>query len=278
MLILLLVLAGASCQNAHAALSSYAQVIYSGPYGITPLRDEDERPAGLSSSEITGQYKLVEPGHSSLFYGEARSSAAYGSLTAYSWVWVSQDGAVLATDHLAYASASFSDTLTFTRNGGGTGFARFVFTISGNTSREFFRADAQAMLTVRHGPEWDNPGGQILVGQTARTRYLPLTFGKPLEFGASFDAWVTIVSDSVPYTGYGWCNFASGVRLVGVEVFDSSLHPIAGYTIKALSGTIYPVPEPQAAMVLSAALAALAASVARGRRPAAGSGQFARRR
>lgn len=243
---------------AQCKLSAFVQVWYTGPYNSQPIRDLDMEDFGAAESYTYGRYGRDDWDIRTNFQGEAQARATFGSLSAYARGDLRQDDYVWATNHLANASATFEDTLTISRDGGGTGYVVYWMQLSGFATGSFDRGDAEGALRLQHDGVFDYLASECTGSQLVCSSPYPVTFGKPYSLRVSLDAYVSIISSSFPYRGSGLADFTGQAELAGIQVIDSRGTPLTDYTVKSASGTAYPVPEPGGAAALLTGLVCLA--------------------
>lgn len=231
-------------------------------------------------------------GDTKTFVGAAAARAAYGVLGVSSSA--SYDGTTNAfVADGSGAGALQTESFTFSGATGG-GLFRATFTLDG-TLLTTGRTDNQIQFSyaVDGGPVFSvfrlqdsrgdvtlltpagyvpslpgitvggsNASGQTIGGRTSFQVDVPMVWGQPFEFTTMLWAG-TLPSSSVgqPGPSSGSASFLTTLRLTGIEIFDSSGHPVPGFGVTAGSGTPYGpagvVPEPGSAVLLLAGLGAL---------------------
>lgn len=287
----LLAFASASFPNAQAAISlETAADIWvanagDGQYGGGSYNRSDTG-APVSANE-TYVYGMNHSNGLITFSGEAAASVTFGQLrtsasgsvtNAYydpdSLIFdgegnFNQDG--IPGFYAVQAYAAFSDTLIPATGFGAAKKTNFLYHITGsftgmNAQHELgvtFNGQTQSITLNSTGSEFPT-----LIGQTWATEMFDIPqHGLPFEKSVWVNSQFTLsgqydhVVDGEDYAGSA--NFMNTVTLVGINVYDENDNLLTGWTITSGSGTVYPVPEPSAALL---GLAGVAGFLARRRR------------
>jgi len=150
--------------------------------------------------------------------GYATSVAHYGSLETDVNIGIS--GGVPSTGWNNTFRAGFSDTLSV---GGysGSGFIEYKWT---GTAFNFDNTFNGGCIT-----------GIIGCPLGTETELLPFTGDTPISLGKSHQAYSVSLGGEVPGVG------SYELTLDQIELFDSNMNPITGYTLESASGTAYPL-------------------------------------
>ncbi|MBI3348494.1 MAG: PEP-CTERM sorting domain-containing protein [Burkholderiales bacterium] len=229
------------------------------------------------------------------FSGNAQARAGYGNLgvrAVGSYTGASDNGTVAG----AQAGARQVDALTF-NGGSGNGIYRQTFTVDGSIfnvgraeseiefgysvgtdpTRMAFRITLQQggiVALYANGAFQPMLPGMAVTGDLASGFAVAGTttfaFDIPIVFGVAQDIGLSLWAATLPRSNLGLLttsgsdvSFFSSARLTGIQVFDSGGQAVDGFTITAGSGTRYgpggviAVPEPSAALLLSAGLLGL---------------------
>lgn len=188
-----------------------------------------------ASPNAGAQLSYSSPG---IFTGESSSHGEYGLVGGI--VSISSVDASYPTNR-ALAEATFHDTLTIS-GPLGAGFIQYEYTLVGEA---FGEADAHLFLNHQGDPS-EELAGEATEGGIYTSEFHNIVFGTPFDHGLSINIAAFIGLGETEEAGADFYAYMSGVH-----VFDSSMTPVASFSISSVSNTSYPLPAPSTVALLA---------------------------
>ncbi len=231
------------------------------------------------TSHQNGPITFSGDASASVTFGQLRTSASGSVTNAYydpDNLVFDDEGNFNSADgipgfYAVQAYAAFHETLDYATGFGMAKKTNFLYHITGsftgtNASHELgvsFGGQTQSITLNSTGSEFPT-----YIGQTWATEMFDIPqHGLPIEKFVWVNSQFALsgvydnVVDGENYAGSA--NFMSTVTLVGINVYDENDNLLSGWSVTSGSGTVYPIPEPSAALL---GLAGVAGLLARRRR------------